>query len=166
MKKASMLLCLGAALVLMSAVFRPGYRIIVNGHALPGIYSPEMTLRCSSAAIRAADEITREHEEPPYSLVPVICLKYTDADEQQLWGILLDSYEGVVKLYNVSLNGRSIGTVSNLREVYLLKNQYLPVWSAHSQLTVQETYTFPEAETPTEEVEAAFMRLSTLLSPV
>jgi len=166
LKKASMLLCLGASLLFMAAVFRPGYRIVVDGHALPGIYSPELTLRCNAAVIRAAEEVTRSHEDPPYSLIPVFCLRHTDADEQQLWGILLDSYEGVVKLYDVSVDGTKIGTVSSLRELYLMKNRYFPAWSSNRQMTIQETYTYPEAETPAAEVEEAFKRLQLPISPL
>lgn len=166
MKKMKAILCMGLAVLFMTAVFRPGYRIVLSGKALPGIYEPELTLRCSTAAIRAAEEITRTQEDIPYTLVPVLCLKHTEADEQQLWGILLDSYEGVVKMYEVSMNGQPIGTVSSLRELYLTKNEYFPAWSPNAQLTIKETYTYPEAETSGEEVEAAFRRLSAPMEPV
>lgn len=166
MKKIKAVFCMGLAVLFMASVFRPGYRIVLNGHALPGIYEPELVLQCNSAVVRAAEEITRTHEEPPYTLVPVFCLQHTEADAPQLWSILLDSYEGVVKLYEVSMNGKAIGTVSGLRELYLMKNEYFPVWSADTKLTIQETYTYPEAETPKEEVEAAFRRLSTPMKPV
>lgn len=159
-------LCMALSILFMVTVFRPGYRIVLDGKALPGIYDPELTLRCSASVIRAAEEITRTREEAPYTLVPVLCLKHTEADEQQLWGILLDSYEGVVKLYEVSMNGISVGTVSSLRELYLTKNEYFPAWSPNAQLTIKETYTYPEAETPAAEVEAAFRRLAAPVKPV
>lgn len=166
MKKAKAIFCMILAVLFMTSVFQPGYRIILDGHALPGIYEPELTLRCNAAVIRTAEEITRTQEDVPYTLVPVLCLQHTQADEQQLWGILLDSYEGVVKLYDISMDGEAIGTVSDLRELYLMKNEYFPAWSANAQLTIQETYTYPEAETPTEEVEAAFRRLATPSEPM
>ena len=166
MKTYKGLLCISLSLLFMAAVFQPGYRIVLDGKALPGIYEPEMALRCNRAVIRAAEEITRTRQEAPYTLVPVLCLRHTDADEQQLWGILLDSYEGVVKLYEVSMNGHPIGTVASLRELYLTKNDYFPAWSPNTQLTIKETYTYPEAETPVEEVKAAFRRLSAPVEPV
>lgn len=166
MKNIKSLLCVGLSVLFMVSVFQPGYRIVLDGHAIPGIYEHELTLRCNSAAIRAAEEITRTHEDVPYTLVPVLCLKHTEADEQQLWGIMLDSYEGVVKMYEVSMNGVEIGTVSNLHKLYLTKGDYFPVWSPNAQLTIRETYTFPEAETPAEEVEAVFRRLSSSIEPV
>lgn len=166
MKKRKGLLCIMLSILFMATVFQPGYRIILNGKALPGIYAPELTLRCNTAVIRAAEEITRTQEDAPYTLVPVLCLKHTEADEQQLWGILLDSYEGVVKMYEVSMNGEPVGTVSNLRELYLMKSEYFPAWSPNTQLTIKETYTYPEAETPTADVEAAFRRLSVPVEPV
>lgn len=166
MKKTAPLLCICLAIGFMAAMFRPGYRIVLDGHAIPGIYEPQLALRCSTAAIQAAEEITRSHEEPPYTLVPVLCLEHTPAQEQQLWGILLDSYVGVEKLYEVTMNGEPVGTVSNLRELYLIKNEYFPAWSSGKQLAIHETYTYPEAETPAEEVEAAFRRLSTPINPV
>ena len=160
MKSKSLLICIILPLLFMSAVFRPGYRIIVNDRPLPGIYAPDLVLRCNSAAVRAAEEIVRETENPPYSLIPVLCLKYTQADERQLWGILLESYEGVEKLYAVSIGDQYIGTVSNLRDLYLIKNEYLPVWSPQTKLTVKEIYTYPEAESSSEEVRNAFLQLS------
>lgn len=166
MKKKNALFCIILAVLFMAVVFQPGYRIILDGHALPGIYEPALTLRCSTAAISAAEEITRTHEDVPYTLVPVLCLKYTQANEQQLWSILLTSYEGVVKLYDVSMDGIPIGTVSNLRELYLMKNEYFPTWSPNRQLSIRETYTYPEAETPSEEVEAVFRQLSGPVEPV
>lgn len=166
MKKKYALICMISAVLFMTLVFQPGYRIILDGHALPGIYSPEMTLRCNAAAIRAAEEITRTHEKPPYTLVPVLCLQHTQADERQLWGILLDSYEGVVKMYEVSMNGTPVGTVPALRELYLIKRKYFPAWSSDAKLTITETYTYPEAETPASQVEAVFRRLSTPVAPV
>lgn len=166
MKKGKVLLCIGLSVLFMTAVFQPGYRIIVNGQPLPGVYETEQTLRCSTSVIRAAEEITRTREEVPYTLVPVLCLKHTEADEQQLWGILLDSYEGVVKMYAVSMNGQEIGTVSSLRELYLMKNEYFPAWAADTQLTIREIYTCPDSETPAAQVEAAFRRLSTAAEPM
>lgn len=166
MKKTYALICITGALLFMAAVFQPGYRIVLNGQALPGVYDPQLVMRCNTAVTRAAEEITRSHEAPPYTLVPVLCIKHTSTDEQQLWGILLDSYEGVVKLYDISMDGVPIGTVSGLRDVYLMKSKYFPAWSPDTKLTIKETYTYPEAETPPEEVEAVFRRLRSPTAPV
>ena len=80
--------------------------------------------------------------------------------------VLVSSYEGVEKLYTVSLGDQYIGTVSNLRELYLIKNEYLPVWSPETKLTIREIYTYAGAETPQEEVRNAFRQLSLPNLPV
>jgi len=92
------ILCIIGVLLFMVTVFQPGYRIIVDGIPLPGIYEPETALRSAEAAVRAADEITRTYEEAPFQLIPALCLKYKDADEAQLCGLLLTAYEGVVQV--------------------------------------------------------------------
>lgn len=160
MKNKATLLCIGFAVLFMAAVFRPGYRIIVNDRPLPGIYEPNLVQRCSRAALRAAEEITRDNEEPTYKLIPVFCLKHTQAEDRQLWGLLLESYEGVEKMYTVFLGDQYIGTVSGLRELYLIKNEYFPVWSPETKLIIRETYTYKGAETPQEEVHNAFRQLT------
>ena len=166
MKNKLTLLCIGFAVLFTAAVFRPGYRIIINDRPLPGIYEPELVERCSRAADRAAEEITRNTEDPPYMLIPVYCLKYTQTEDRRLWGLLLEAYEGVEKMYTVSLGDQYIGTVSALRELYLIKNEYFPVWSPETKLTLQDTYTYKGAETPKEELHTAFRQLSCPTTPV
>ena len=90
----------------MAALFRPGCRIIVKDAALPGIYSPEDTLRCAQAVIRAADEITPTEEVPPFRIVSVLCLRYTDMDEQEVCHRMLTAYDGVVQVSTVTADGQ------------------------------------------------------------
>ncbi len=97
--------CIFAAILLMSALFKPGCRIIVNDAPLSGVYAPELAVRCAEAAVRAADEITRNREAPPFQLIPVLCLRYTEADETELCGRLLRAYDGVVQVSTVSDDG-------------------------------------------------------------
>ena len=166
MKKYSIVISICAALLFMCSLFQPGYRIIVNDKPLPGIFQPRLARQCSQAAIRAAEEITRQEEAPSYTMIPALCLKYTEADPNQLWGLLLESFEGVEKHYIVTLHGAYIGTVSNLRDVYLIKHEYFPTWSPDTTLTIRETYTYAGAETSHEEMHAAFRQLSTDTLPV
>lgn len=166
MKPLRVCLCIGISLLFLTSVSRPGYRIVVNGKALPGIYDPDTVLHCHKAVLQAAEEITRTREDAPYTLVPVLCRQYDTADPVQLQGILLESYAGIKKLYAVSIGDRQLGMVSDLREVYRLKNKYLPAWSPSAKLTVQEMYTYAEAETPMADIETAFLQLSTPTLPV
>lgn len=99
------IICIGCILLFMAMVFQPGYRIIVSGSPLPGVYAPETALRCAEAATRAADEITRTAEDVPYQLIPVLCLRYTEVDETQLCHTLLNAYDGVVQVYTISKDG-------------------------------------------------------------
>lgn len=160
------LLSIALALLFMSSIFHPGYRIIVNGSPLPGIYEPKLALECNREAIRAAEEITRQSEAPSYKLIPVFCLQHAEADKSHLRSILLESFDGVEKLYTVSMGAHTIGTVSDLRELYTIKRSYFPVWSPSSALTIQETYTYAEAETSKEDLHAAFRQLRTDTLPV
>ena len=166
MKSLKIFCCIGLTILFMCTTFQRGYRIIVNDTPLPGIYEPKLAQECSMEAIRAAEEITRQSEEPTYTMIPVFCTEYTQADKSHLRGILLESFEGVEKLYTVSMGNETIGTVSNLRELYLIKNQYFPAWSPHTSLSIRETYTYAGAETSTEELHAVFRQLSTDSRPV
>ena len=166
MKKLRICLCILSVILFMGIVFKPGYRIIVNDHPLPGIYDVALATECSSAAIRAAEEITRHSEAPSYTMIPVLCLRHTQADPKHLWSILLESFEGVEKMYVVSMKEEVIGTVSNLREVYQIKNEYFPVWSPNATLSIRETYTYAGTETSTDALHAAFHRLAGTTLPV
>ena len=166
MKKLKVLCCIGLATLFMGSTFQRGYRIIVNDTPLPGIYEPSFALECSQEAIRAAEEITRHFETPTYTMIPVFCTEYTEADKSHLRGILLESFEGVEKLYTVSMGSETIGTVSNLRELYLIKNKYFPTWSPHASLSIREIYTYAGAETSSEDLHAVFQKLSTVTLPV
>lgn len=141
MKHKRTLLCIGAALVFMGAVFRPGCRIIVGGAAMPGVYEPAAVTRCAAAAERTAAEITRTSEVAPYTIVPVLCLQREQPDETLLYHVLLESYEGVEKLYAVSAGNREIGLLHDLREIYALRRAFPAL-----NITYTEVYTYTGAE--------------------
>ena len=63
-------------------------------------------------------------------------------------------------------NSEVIGTVSNLREVYQIKNEYFPVWSPNATLSIRETYTYAGTETSTDALHAAFHRIAGTTRPV
>lgn len=98
-------------LLVASAIFHPGYRIILNGKPLPGVYSPQTALQSAEAACAIAEEITREHEDAPFTLIPVLCLNYTQTDQKQLCASLLRGYDGVKEVFAVNMvNGESVFT--------------------------------------------------------
>lgn len=150
MKQIRPLLCILPAVLLMAALFRPGCRIVVNGSALPGIYDPAVAARCGEMALRTAEEITRTQEPPPFTLIPVLCLKQDTTDETLLYHVLLESYEGVEKLYAVSADGIPVGLVSEIADVIALRRLY-----PHRTIHFTQTYTYPEAESSMEQVHAA-----------
>lgn len=140
------------ALVLMAALFRPGCRIIVNGTALPGIYNPATAARCGEMALRTAEEITRVEESAPFTLVPVLCLRQDSANETLLYHVLLESFEGVEKLYAVSADGVPVGLVSEIADVIALRRLY-----PQRTISFTQTYSYPGAETPMEQLRAAMV---------
>ena len=96
-------------LLVASAIFRPGYRIILNGKPLPGVYSPQTALQSAEAAYAVAEEITREHEDAPFTLIPVLCLHYTQTDQKQLCATLLRGYDGVKEVFAANIiNGETV----------------------------------------------------------
>ena len=105
MKTIRIVICAVCALVFISCVFQPGYRIIIDGKAMSGVYDPETVLRCTEAVTRAADEITRTDEAPPFTIVPVLCIKHTEIDEAQLCHTLLNSYNGIMQVVSVDEGG-------------------------------------------------------------
>ena len=136
--------------VLMGTLFRPGCRIIVNGTALPGIYDPVVAARCGEMALRSAEEITRTQAQPPFTLVPVLCLQQDTTDETLLYHVLLESFEGVEKLYAVSANGVPVGLVPRIADVIALRRQY-----PRHTISFTQTYSYPGAESSMEQVRAA-----------
>ena len=76
------LLLMGCTLLLMAAVFKPGYRIIVDDRPLSGVYAPEVA-RAAAAELSA---------DVPFQLIPVLCREYRDADEAQLCSLLLKAH--------------------------------------------------------------------------
>lgn len=112
------------ALLFMLGTFRTGCRIILNGTVMPGIYDLAVAQRCAEMAVRTAEEITRTAEEPPFRLIPVLCHKQDQTDEELMYHVLLESYEGVEKLYAVDLDGTRVGLLKNLWEVTALLKEY------------------------------------------
>ena len=112
----------------MCTTFQRGYRIIVNDTPLPGIYEPKLAQECSMEAIRAAEEITRQAEEPTYTMIPVFCTEYTQADKSHLRGILLESFEGVEKLEKTS------------SETVVLKNEYASAVRKGNRVIMRHIY--------------------------
>jgi len=156
MKKWNAAICIAAAIAVMLLTFQPGYRIVLNGTPLPGIYEPDTAVRCSVAATRAAAEITAQSEPSPFTLVPVFCIRHTAEDESELYHKLLTAYDGVVKLYAVSVNGRPIGNVASMDEVYRIKDEFFLPHTEAPQITVKATYTRPDTELSADDVRAVF----------
>lgn len=154
MKHKRFFVCIGAALLLMGAIFRPGCRIIVNGTAMPGVYEIDSVSRCAAAAVRTAEEITRTAEDAPFTIVPVLCLQREQPDEELLYHVLLESYAGVEKVYAVSVGDHRLGLVGDLQEIAHLQQ-------GHPKLDIQytQTYTYTGAQIDTETVREALRTL-------
>ena len=155
MKEKRGLLCIALALLFMAATFRPGCRIIVDGTVLPGIYDLTAAQRCAVMAERTAEEITRNAEQPPFTLIPVLCHNRDMTDEARLYHVLLESYEGVVKLYAVSADGRQVGLLEDLWEVTALLKEY-PTGS----IRITHTYSHPDAADGLRYVRAALREIN------
>ena len=140
MKEKRGLVCIALALLFMAATFRPGCRIIVDGTVLPGIYELSAAQRCAVMAARTAEEITRNAEQPPFTLIPVLCHHRDVTDEEQLYHVLLESYEGVEKLYAVYAEGTQVGLLEDLWEVTALLREF-PTGS----IQITHTYSHPDA---------------------
>ena len=133
-------LCIVAAVAFMLCSFRTGCRIIVNGKVIPGVHDPAAAYTCAAAARRTAEEITRNGEEAPFTLIPVLCLQRSETDETVLYHTLLDAYEGVQKLYAISADGKTVGMVDSLWEASALVREF-----PHRNVTIDVTYSYPEA---------------------
>ena len=72
------------------------------------------------------------------------------AEGSVLYHVLLESYEGVDKLYAVSADGIPVGLVSEIADVIALRRLY-----PHRTIHFTQTYTYPEAESSMEQVHAA-----------
>lgn len=153
-KRERILVCIATALLFMGAAFRPGCRIIVNGRVMPGIYAADAVARCARSAVHTAEEITRTAEAPPFTVVPVLCLEQEQPDEELLYHVLLEAYDGVEKVYAVSVGDYPLGLVENLREVARLQ-------SSHPRLDIRytQTYTYTGAQTDTDAVREALQIL-------
>jgi len=154
MKTKRITLCIALALLFMVGTFRTGCRIIVNGTVLPGVYDLAAAQNCAAMAQRTAEEITPTREAPPFRLIPVLCHRREVTDEVQMYHLLLESYEGVEKLYAVSVQGRQVGLLDDLWEVSALLKEY-PAGS----IQITHIYSHPEAADSLRHVRAALMEL-------
>lgn len=82
MNKKRGMLVMGCALLLMTLIFKPGYRIIIDDTPLSGVYEPETALRC-------AEKVREQDEQLPLRLIPVLCREYTDTNTARLCSRLL-----------------------------------------------------------------------------
>ena len=92
--KRGILYCL-CVLTLAAVVFHPGCRIQVGDRMLAGVYPRAQVRACAAEADRAAEEICRGEEAPGYTLVPVLCLRYDQAEDADLARAMLLSCDGV-----------------------------------------------------------------------
>ncbi|MBR4077662.1 MAG: hypothetical protein IKK17_03550, partial [Oscillospiraceae bacterium] len=76
-------------------------------------------------------------------------------DEARLYHVLLESYEGVVKLYAVSADGRQVGLLEDLWEVTALLKEY-PTGS----IRITHTYSHPDAADGLRYVRAALREIN------
>lgn len=106
MKK--LLICFGLLLLAAACTLRLGYRIELNGEPVPGVYSVASALECTRAVQQAAEEICRGAAEPPFQLIPVICLDYAELDRRELCRTLLSGYEGVTARYESLENAPAV----------------------------------------------------------
>ena len=154
MKKKRAFVCILAAVMFMVCSFRTGCRIIVGGKVLPGIHDLATARRCASAARQTAEEITRTREEAPFTLIPVLCLQRSDADETALYHTLLEAYEGVEKLYAVSVDGVPIGKLESLWEATRIEREF-----PQRTVEVSVIYSYPEAADSPTHVRTAMRQL-------
>ena len=124
MKTKPIAFCIALALLFMLGTFRTGCRIIIDGTVIPGVYDLAAARKCAAMAQHTAEEITRTAETPPFRLIPVLCHTHDETDEELMYHVLLESYEGVEKLYAVSVNGTKIGLLEELWEVTALLREY------------------------------------------
>lgn len=143
-------LCMLSALLLMATIFRPGVRVEVRGEVLPGVYAPSAVRESARLADRAAQEICRGEEAPPYRLHPVFCARYTAVDEGELTRTLLEAYDGVASLYAVYADQTRIGTTGDPGLPETVYDEHMAAWAAAGGrqargLRVERVYTYPEA---------------------
>ncbi len=155
MKGKRIALCITLALLFMAASFRTGCRIIVDGTVIPGIHDLATARKCAEMAERTAEEITRTAEATPFTLIPVLCHQRDVTDEEQLYHVLLESYDGVEKLYAVYADGRQVGLLEDLWEVTALLKEY-PTGS----IQITHTYSHPDAADGLRYVRAALQEIN------
>ena len=143
------------ALLFMLSTYRTGCRIIIDGTVLPGIYEPVTAASCAAMASRTAEEITRSSAVPSYQMIPVLCHRRDITQAEQLYHVLLESYEGVEKLYAVSAAGRQVGLLSELWEVSALLREY-----PEGTVQVSHIYSHPDAADSLPHVRAAVRMLT------
>ena len=151
---AALLLVLSAAAVL-AAFVRPGYRVEIRGHKLPGIYAPSVCKESESAARAAAEEICRGQEDLHYRFFPVLCLQYTAATTEDLTRDLLSSSGHICTLYAAYAGQTRLGCIrqpdllDSIREEYLAQSadETAAAVFLSQDLRLEPVFTYPEAET-------------------
>ena len=154
MKTKRIIVCMALAVLFMLGTFRTGCRIVVNGKVMPGIYPLAAAQQCAEMARRTAEEITRSAEEAPFTLIPVLCHRRDNTDEALLYHTLLESYEGVEKLYAVSADGVRVGLLEDLWEVSALLKE-----SPAGSIQIDNVYSHPDAAHGLRYVRAALQEL-------
>lgn len=122
--KRGILYCL-CVLTLAAVVFHPGCRIQVGDRMLAGVYPRAQVRACAAEADRAAEEICRGEEAPGYTLVPVLCLRYDQAEDADLARAMLLSCDGVERLYEVSAGKQRLGLAEDPYVMEPIKEDYL-----------------------------------------
>lgn len=153
-------LCVLSAFLLMGTLFRLGYQVEVDGEVLPGIYDPKTVKESARLASLAAEEICRGTEEPPFRLVPVLCARYTAAEDNALTRAMLEAYDGVSALYAVYSGQIRVGTTEDPGlpgTIYdeRMASQMMTGMARHRPLTMRRVYTYPEAVTGVMEMSRA-----------
>lgn len=154
MKLIRTVLCIGIAVLFMAVFFRPGCRVILCGSAMPGVYTPAAVYRCAESAQQAAAEITRSSSPSPFTIVPVLCLQPEDPDEALMTRVLLEAYDGVSKLYAVTVDGVSVGLVEEIGDVIALQQMY-----PHRSVRFTQTYSYSGAASSLQEVQTVMSRM-------
>lgn len=146
------ILCIISALLLMGLMFRVGDQVEIGGEVLPGVYDPAVVRQSAADAKRAAEEICRDEESPPFRVLPVLCARYTPIDGTALTRAMLEAYDGVTALYAVYAGDDRIGTVDDpglVGTVYDERMAAQAMTGARPNLpvTLRRVYTTPDAVT-------------------
>lgn len=154
------ILCVLSALLVLGMLFRPGYQIEVDGEVLPGVYEPKTAKESARLAVRAAEEICREEERVPFRLLPVLCARYTEPEEDELTHAMLAAYDGVAVLYAVYVGQDRIGTTEDPGMPGTIYDERMAAQAMTGArpvrpLTMKRVFTYPETVTGVMEMSRA-----------